>query len=74
MEQLRRLEAGLEEVKRLLLAADSNGAEPPGENKSAGAEGDEYDYTFSPIVEGIPPSKTIVIFGKVKELQVFYSS
>jgi hypothetical protein len=78
IEQLRRLEAGFEEVKRLLLKADTDATDATDATDGVGsisgaiATGapDEYTYTFSPIVEGVPPSKTIVVFGKVKELQV----
>ena len=72
MEQLRRLEANLNEVKRLLLAAGSTSS-PKGIAASSESEEvreHEREYAFSPVVARVPKSKTIVVFGKVKELQV----
>ena len=72
MEQLRRLEANLNEVKRLLLAAGS-ASSPKGvaaRNEIEDVREREREYIFSPVVARVPKSKTIVVFGKVKELQV----
>ena len=70
--RLPRLEANLNEVKRLLLAAggscSAEGISVSSENEEAGERAREY--VFSPVVARVPKSKTIVVFGKVKELQV----